>query len=418
MLNPSLSVNRLEVRDSSVSCVVVKPLYVYDSVLSALDSLTFGWDAFIRGRLFFLLHWIRHSQLVAKKDSSFMVPISSVLLKSMLGRDYLEFVNFLVENGLLEVNKTYRRPPLIFDKKTGKMRKKAQNELTRFDKEGVCRKYRITKKFRSSGYKLVNGFKVRWRHTKPKGMTDELFNLLRESLSLVTFDENKVKKELDSLESEKKAQAEHALDMFKRGDFNIVSGKKSGRAFHAATSLRKNLRKAMYINGEQVAEVDVSASQFLLLHTLYPKKTDESERFRARVENGEIYNDFMHLFPHLNRGDVKMEAIKFLFDRSFVKKREVMSHYFDENYPELSEQIRLAKKYDHRKLAIDLQKKESRAFIDNVVVKLYKMGIHAIPIHDCVIVQRKYAEIADKMIKDIIWELYQLRAKTKISVEI
>src|SRR6202012_5546333 len=84
-----------------------------------------------------------------------------------------------------------------------------------------------------------------------------------------------------------------ACHMIRDKSWFFAADKVTGRVYHNACNLNRDLRPFLRVDGRALVEVDISNSQPMLLHTLYPdKERAEAKRYKALVESGKFYEVF------------------------------------------------------------------------------------------------------------------------------
>ncbi len=131
--------------------------------------------------------------------------------------------------------------------------------------------------------------------------------------------------------------------------------------------------------------------------------------FKEAVLSGKFYDDFLQKFDgNLTRDEIKKIVFEVLFSKNevyygfkrftpFEKEKQI----FASVYPEVHEIIETLKKKDNSKLAIFLQRIESRIFIDVIAKELVTVGIVPLTVHDSVIVPTQLKDEAMAIIRQV-----------------
>jgi hypothetical protein len=144
-------------------------------------------------------------------------------------------------------------------------------------------------------------------------------------------------------------------------------GRKTGRLFTSANRLCEELRACVLIDGKPVAELDVKNCQPLLMFTLYPELSEEGRKFCEFVESGKFYEGIAE-FLGITREKAKSKFTVWLGGGVNV----LIDGYFSKFWPELAAIFARIKKGSSVALCHDLQKKESRAIVEEFPNSLLK----------------------------------------------
>lgn len=142
--------------------------------------------------------------------------------------------------------------------------------------------------------------------------------------------------------------------------------------------------------------------------------------FQISCVNGSFYEDFIDQFGDINgatltRDDVKDLIFPVLFSRNEIyrdweRKMPYQSEKmkFAQVYPIISSVIQELKRKDHARLAILLQKIESKIFIDSICPLLVNKGIVPLTIHDSIIVNVEQEEGALEACKNVFKDRFNV----------
>ncbi len=167
--------------------------------------------------------------------------------------------------------------------------------------------------------------------------------------------------------------AKISIDKFKNKEFFLYSDD-YGRVHTNVTNLKSTLRRYLLYNGQRLVNIDIVNSQpLLLLPTLFPTSSIRCTfsiyfeniemdllRYKALVENGELYDYLMEKAGEKDRSSFKE---KFFRETFFGKKT---SKLFCELFPSVAKELIRVKSKDYRRLAWLMQKTESKLMISNV----------------------------------------------------
>lgn len=184
------------------------------------------------------------------------------------------------------------------------------------------------------------------------------------------------------------------------------------RAHTNLTNLKSDLRQFLYVDGEQLGQVDIKNSQplFFCLHikdlNLIPQI--EKDKYLEIVVSGKFYEFFMGKLniPSEKRQDVKHKILAALFfDRNRIKESRYI-RVFKEDFPEITKYIKREKAKYYKTFAILLQKTESKFVIEKVVAKFMKQfgesNEFISTIHDNIVVKTYMLDAA----RDIMEECF------------
>ena len=196
------------------------------------------------------------------------VPISSVILRNEMGKNYKRYVEYLIEHKFVETDNYY----IVGDTVT----------------EGKCKCYCISKKFRMENFvevKLDNKFLLskvlKWKMKRfGKDSNDPLISKIYQMIENFKVDIPSATEYLQQLVDNKgisKKTMQLELDKCHRinnGDASnmehFVIKDKYNRVHTNFTNLSKHIRENfLYVNGKKVASIDIQTCQPSLLYVLF-----------------------------------------------------------------------------------------------------------------------------------------------------
>lgn len=175
----------------------------------------------------------------------------------------------------------------------------------------------------------------------------------------------------------------------------------AGRLYYPITSLKKDFRKKLLIQGEEVAEIDAVACQPFLHASLYPRSCDERDKYLTAVSSPEFYEKLASWDGGFSgtRDECKKKVFKDLYYGSIYKKPlPKIWRWFCLEYPVLAEQMESVKMKGNSALPSLMQKIESNIVIDYCVPRLRNANIRVLPMHDAIIVPVSQKEIAQNLL--------------------
>jgi hypothetical protein len=187
-------------------------------------------------------------------------------------------------------------------------------------------------------------------------------------------------------------------------EWRFFSDSKTGRIFNNLTSLPKVLRPYVCLCGDPCVEIDVGCSQPFLLASLYPTDSKEKSRYLEVVCNGNFYETV----GAASGIDWAADGRSWLKEQIYaqvlygpVRRFFPLWEGFRRLFPELGALIAEAKKGDHAKLAIAMQKAEASIMVRGVVPELEAMfpALPILTVHDSLVVPVEYSRIAEEAIR-------------------
>jgi uncharacterized membrane protein len=189
------------------------------------------------------------------------------------------------------------------------------------------------------------------------------------------------------------------MQLFQR-QFYASIGKKNGRLDHNLTSLKKEFRKYVLIDGQPMVETDISNSQpTFSIPVLYQKLRE--------MQKDDTYAppDMLHYETCCQKGlfyeviadkagiDISTEESRKAFKKQLNKEvlycpnnnwNTAIQTAFNNLFPNANRAIRDLKKSNHRTYAIRLQKLESDLMVQCVYKQLVEGGYKVLPLHDAI----------------------------------
>jgi len=223
------------------------------------------------------------------------------------------------------------------------------------------------------------------------------------------------------------------IDKIKNGDHNHTASKNTFRLYNRLTTLKRECRKYIRINGKVPVEIDISNSQPFLLINLWkndidverlvdlglnPKEQDVSELISKKDTNtflseiteaerelymrsmsGEFYETLQEHLLIETRDEAKQFYMTLYDDNRKVYGKHAM---FKNVYPNLSEYIYNSKKLNYSFLNNALQRLEAILFLYKIAPELmFNKNIDFVTVHDAVVVEPQHAETAQQVIESV-----------------
>jgi len=180
-----------------------------------------------------------------------------------------------------------------------------------------------------------------------------------------------------------------------------------GRVHYPLTYNPALFRNGCSYNGSTLVELDISNSQLLplcllLLNSEFSEDEDVID-FIGKTQDGIIYNHLMeHLgFDKSQRGEFKDCLFEILYGKLWTMRRSKYYKRVKALYPQVLQFIENYKVLDHKKLPLDMMRKESEIMIHSrhgVLSQLIQRKIYCVTIHDSVAVQEADVKQAEEII--------------------
>lgn len=372
------------------------------------------------------IHLVTVSDKRSKKGYNCFVPLSGEAMRSVVGcHHYTKIRDFLITYGFIETTGSFIKGKKCMGFRLGqKYRDLLINKDIKFSK---AKTHLNTKSDR---------FKYK---EKDIDANDTAKIYLEKQLKTVTFDENEAQQLIDverltnpdSFTNHGEMCLDFHLNAIRFCNHYNKRSSKCGRVYNTITNLAKYLRPSIRLNKRKPICGDIKACQPLLLCLLYDKITDYYEYcdFKNLVQSGGFYENVINYIKNTfnieySKDKVKDILWKYVFGRIIVMScddyKEINS-YFSTNFPKLREKIinfkkRLSKDEikPHAKLPIFLQKMESDAIIDHLVVFAAENNIPILTIHDSFLCLPEHAKIFENKTIEIFKELFDLIPKLEI----
>lgn len=195
-------------------------------------------------------------------------------------------------------------------------------------------------------------------------------------------------------------------------DHNYNSPKldRNGRLHHILTNTSRAVRKHLTLEDEPVVEVDLANSQPFFMTTLFKHIPNLAES----TSSGRFYEDVNRQLesPYDLSHPLEKAALKdYCIKRIYAKPKsggyiwwedspiKEIGAAMDQAFPGILEALDNYRKiHGWTGLANDLQKLESKVFIEKSLPRIQSLGIRAIPIHDSFLCKKNDAEIIAQIV--------------------
>jgi hypothetical protein len=337
-----------------------------------------------------------------KRENDF--PLYSVYLKEKYGKNYNAYMNFLMENNVVQISKDYvhnkssRRYRLNSDILNGEMFR-----IRNYDKI-------LLRKFNTK-----NG-EIHKKDVTKNIISYDIKKRLVEDLYYVSIDMDRAINYLKQVAITKEVYTRNLYSVEAIRHKHIFYNFDSYGRFHSNfTILKSYIRKnCLLLENEAVFEIDISNSQPRFLVVLMEQEQaivnkNEFDLFKYLVNNGKYYQYITDTL-NLSKSDAKKMTYKILFGRNIMKNGNNLDIQFNNLFPTIHKFIRdyKAKKGSYKVLSHILQKMESELVFNSICKEAYEKidGIKLITVHDSIICQGRYSEYLETIFNSYIDNMF------------
>jgi hypothetical protein len=340
-----------------------------------------------------------------KKDNKFN--LMSTILKEKYGHLYNFYIDYLVDNNILEMIANYRagRNARVYKINDSILK----GEIKRYSNDDRT----LLKKYKN------NVSQVEEAGIKGSLIDDTVKAKLVDDLFYIDIEFDKSIFYLDNLK-------DRDNDIYNRNRYSVecINDKhifyhfdNYGRMHTNFTILKSFIRKnCLLINGEQTYEIDIKNSQPLFLTKIIEDsvtrwvKEDEFELFKYLTMNGMYYQYIMDYLETTDKVMVKEMTYKVLFGKNASNSKA--DKIFIKLFPTIHNFIKLYKREhkDYKVLAYDLQKAESNLIFNKIIKEVmnYHPEIKMITIHDSIVIPSIYKDVVNAIFYTKLYEEFNL----------
>jgi hypothetical protein len=206
--------------------------------------------------------------------------------------------------------------------------------------------------------------------------------------------------------------------------YNSPKLDKNGRLHHILTNTSRAVRKCLTLDNEPVVEVDLANSQPFFMAALFKDIPNLTES----TSSGKFYEDVnrqLELPYDLSRPEDKALLKKHCIMRIFAKPNKGGHNWWedpkspvkkigvamDSAFPGIQSALdNYRNLHGSTGLANDLQKLESKVFIEKSLPKIQSLGIRAIPIHDSFLCKISDAGIITQIVREELFKQTEMSA--------
>lgn len=329
-----------------------------------------------------------------KKDNNFH--LSSTILKEKYGFMYNYYINYLIDNNIIEMVRNYKSG------RNTRVYKICQNILD----NKIYRNYKnndkvLLKKYEKAISLVENQNELVYNIILPdikKKLVDDLFEVDIEYNKSVYFLDNTIQdkdtynKNMYSVESINEKHIFYHFDTYGRMHTNFTILK---------SFIRKN---CLLINGSKTFEVDIKNSQPSFLCKLisedfnYINDIDKAELtfFKYLTDSGKFYQYIIDNSNISQKNDAKKLVYKVFFGKNYKNKHDDI---FKDLFPSIYNYIIYFKNKEknYKSLSHKLQKMESNLLYNKIIKRIVELcpDIKIISIHDSIVFEEKYKDVVD-----------------------
>ncbi len=373
-----------------IDCYSINRIYCSNDIKLSIESLLSSKEILKIDKYLYIFHAIRSGLIFDKryKNGDGFVRLKAQILKNVIGKNYKNIINFLIKNKFIEVNDSYQPN---YKSKT----------------------FKIHPRYENTKFEIKDAKNLRWK-TDYQFSENHLY--LLSLLNYLSIDESKIDEINEDMQinsgGEKSVEfAKEFLLALKNKEYHFNVDRRTGRVFNIIVNMPAYLRKYLLFKGEKMQEIDIRASQPLLLNTLYRYWDDEKEvqKFRDATQNEDFYTYLIdNSTLESDRNKAKRQLYYFLFGQDFYNSNVPIIDFFEKRFPVLLDRICEVKRNDHADLPILLQQREADIIIENVVVSCQKYNIPIFPIHDSFLLLRKDVDFVRSETVKFFQEKYNL----------
>ena len=340
-----------------------------------------------------------------KKENKFN--LMSTILKEKYGHLYNYYIDYLVDNNILEMLVNYKagRNARIY-KINDKILK---GPIKRYlNKDNI-----LLKKYRNKVSQVEEA------GLKNKMIDDDVKAKLVDDLFYIDIQFDRSIFYLDNLNNQD-------IDIYNRNKYSVecINDKhifyhfdNYGRMHTNFTILKSFIRKnCLLINGEETYEIDINNSHPLFLTKIITDtdtkwvKEDEFELFKYLTLNGKYYQYVMDYLKTTDKGSVKEMTYKVLFGKNASNSKA--DKVFQELFPSIHYFIKLYKREhkDYKILAYELQRSESNLIFNKIIkeIMIFYPEIKLVTVHDSIIIPRKYKDPVESIFNAKLFEEFNI----------
>lgn len=196
--------------------------------------------------------------------------------------------------------------------------------------------------------------------------------------------------------------------------------KNTDRIFHNVSTMPGECRDLLLIDGQPVAETDISNSQPFILSSLYPGPSPERTRYLDLCVSGGFYEHLNGMFeqPFTSRDELKVAVYQsILYGRQWHLTQPTFQA-FAAAFPILAGLVAATKvgKGAHKNLPLAMQKLEAGIILGAVVPRIIQEAPEwrCLTIHDSLLLPARYSNDAAEVIRQELVKQFGVSPPVKI----
>ncbi len=370
------------------------------------------------------------------------ITLNASLLRKRVGNDYKAYLNALFDYEVIDIDNDYK----VGEYSKSYVLLDSYQNASGFKKHIISRALLndgLKNRFRAiSNLKYLNDLKlpkIKRTVELPEIIFNQKYRILIQWFQKckLTIDRDKAfsiieTENIKELEPNKYLSYLAAVDMLYEKDYNLKSDI-NGRFYSSITNLPKVLRRCLLYDGEELAGVDVSNTQPLLLgelcNPIHLKQLKESNNievdnilfanfllhldsnpkdlieYKKLVQSGLLYEEFVDIIPNFPRAVVKNNMVKIINDKGFnnTKEKKILREALKQKFPTIALLLELLKSVNYKYVSSTLMTREARNFVQNFPeIFSYNSAQKNIPlftIHDCFLTTKSNIDYLEIEIK-------------------
>jgi len=436
-----------------------KYLYVQEDIINRIDEMLPENEKRHRAKYYYPIHAINSGKMMNRnnKEGGYVALNSALLRKVITTRHAGKVKNFLLENNFIDCDfsysidlkkssgycisdqyilnplkriaisdKTISKKMAINQKGLAPIEKAAYQNLKQVEIDHEKAKIHLRQKLvfeaQKSSFFHSTTFHQHSNTTKHKHVLPYV----------VTFLNNSLKNNNLELSKNDKKQLKSALDRYNAGMISIdyindrnffLHRDKVGQRLHTNISnLPSDLRQFLSVKDYNLVNIDIANSQPFILNTLLVENGitgPDVSLYRELTSSGELWYYLMQRSRVSDKRKFKSQMFEQTFYGRPGRKRYCKSaKIFRETFPTVWKFIKDFKKNDlkqnYSRLAIEMQRRESKIMIDQVARELTRKKIYWLSIHDSIVCDKTNAQQVQRIVKHAFKKEYELTPTLKI----
>lgn len=341
-----------------------------------------------------------------------LIILNAQLLRNKLGRNYQSYIEYLIDNKIIELIKNYsaghssRSYKICDDIIKNKQIRRVKN-------------YQLDISLIEEKFSVMDSSHNYIKESVKKRLISDLYkidiNTKQATIDIITSDiflQNHMDDELNI----------HDAYNWLIGNIDKIANREIfykcdayGRLHSNFTNLKSNIRQtSLTIYGNKTCEFDIPNSQpmFLLLFLKkYINDIDilEYNNLKSMVLSETLYDDLGKLWTMVDKKTVKKQLFSILYGEVKYSAKNIPLKQFKTMFPTIFNFINKYKKQNknYKIVAHELQRMESDFIYNNVVSEIYDISptIVLFTVHDCVVIPENYKDVVEPIFNGFLTKL-------------